>query len=446
MEEKYYLQDVLDGKIFNLVAIDCGTPEVTTALAHLLSAFICPSNPQFYNCDDNAKFLILSKSVLSKETCSSPDSIQTTPDKFIMYTTDEGKEVTLQDMLSLSNIKEQILQHTKHKHDFEKEQVEAEIKRHEKTIQDILDVIEKHKDQIKKFQNKLIELDEENFHCIDPICSEIEDIKNNENCESVTFLNNYIYARTKDLYITEPTTSRKFYLGKMFFQIPLDTSNDIYIWNLTKQRVAYSGNMQHPHIFSDGKACFGNTDSMLSQFLNNQQYNAVFCTLLSFCQTANIDDEAGVRLAEWPEVAADGTLFQGEEFENNETFICPCCHEECDNDDGYYCEDCGETVCPNCVVYIDNEDKYVCSDCYNEQYTQCNKCGENFRQIHIDIIDGEYICEDCIEDLIENDDIAECQVCGSFHYTNRMLRYCNDRDEIIYCCAECEAPEGYTLV
>lgn len=442
MEEKYYLQDVLEGKISNLVAIDCGTPEVTTALAHLLNAFICPSNPSFYSRNDNAKFLILNSNTLFKETCSDPVSIQTTPNKFIVYTTNEGKEVTLQDMLSLPNIKEQISQYM----NFEKEQIEAEIKRCEESIQDLLDVIEKHKDRIKKFQNKLIKLDEENFHCIDTICSEIEDIKNNENCESVTFLNNHIYARTKDLYITEPTTSRRFYLGKMLFQIPLDTSNDIYIWNLTKQRDAYSGNMQHPHIFSDGTACFGNTDGMLSEFLNNQQYNAVFCTLLSFCQTANIEDEAGVRLAEWPEVAADGTLFQGEEFKSCEDYECPCCGETYCEDDSYYCEDCGITVCDYCAVYIHSKDKYVCKDCFNDEYARCDECNKNFHVNDLDIIDGKYVCEDCIEDLIKNDDIAECPVCGSFHYTNRMLRYCNDRDEIIYCCTGCEALEGYTLV
>ena len=444
MEEKYYLQDVLDDKLPNPVVINCGTPDVTTALAHLLNAYIRPKNPYFYNEDDDSEFLILTQNSLKKRMIFHPNCLQTTSDKFIVYTT-EGKEVTLQDMLDAPDIKERILQDTKRRSSHLKKQIVDEITMYEKDIQGFLNLIEKRKSQIKALQEQLAEVNEELPCSLDLVCSEIEDIKNNENCEGVTILNEYIYARTKDLYITEPTTSRKFYLGKMLFKIPLDTSKHIYMWNLTKQRDAYSKSMQHPHIFSDGAACFGNTDTMLSQFLSDQQYNAVFCTLLSFCQTANIEDEAGEKLAEWPEVAADGTLFQGEEFKSCKDYECPCCGETYCEDDGCYCEDCGNTVCEDCAVYISSEDKYVCQDCFDKHYARCDECGENFHRNDLEYIDGHHVCQDCLQDCIENGDVVECAVCGELHFTTRMIEYRNEHDEVIYCCPECEKPEGYTL-
>ena len=74
-----------------------------------------------------------------------------------------------------------------------------------------------------------------------------------------------------------------------------------------------------------------------------------------------------------------------------------------------------EGVCTNCgeetTVYQVDECTALCEDCIDElDYIECDECNELWawdalRFYHL--IDGRTLCENCAEDLLDDDEITE---------------------------------------
>ena len=116
---------------------------------------------------------------------------------------------------------------------------------------------------------------------------------------------------------------------------------------------------------------------------------------------------------------------------------CGCCDYDLDNTDGYLfggnsCEFCGEHVNEDDCYFAD--DRCLCQSCYDENYSQCDNCGnvednDNITYIedtHKDVCencrDRNYVCcEDCykyFEDdyIIGVDGYTHCNNCAEGEY------------------------------
>ena len=74
--------------------------------------------------------------------------------------------------------------------------------------------------------------------------------------------------------------------------------------------------------------------------------------------------------------------------------VCEDCLE-----DFYYCDDCGCYFTEDDVHYIKNEGVYVCDECFESNFTTCDHCGEYLRNGDVYELDGKDLCEDCYEQL-----------------------------------------------
>lgn len=140
---------------------------------------------------------------------------------------------------------------------------------------------------------------------------------------------NYLVVKTVPLYMYEPIRKQRFYLGVMLIKIPLTKDYDIKFDNLDNKRNGYWECSPHPHCASDGYACFGNVDAQLAQYQADGEYYGMFLTLLSYLETANIEDCAGASIVAWDMVNEEGNIIEkGHYSEDGE-----------DEDDGNWNED-----------------------------------------------------------------------------------------------------------
>lgn len=232
---------------------------------------------------------------------------------------------------------------------------------------------------------------------------------------------NVLHVKTKELYITEPVTGKRFYLGSMLIKINLASTdpNTIKTENINNCRNGYTDACQHPHIFGNEDACWGNTTDILLEYLQQHNYYLVIINIIQFLETCNIFDAAGRYVSAWDEVDEGGHIIhygddyiwldaEGDYHAAEGEFFCEFCEEYRDDEDRCTCEDCDETVCDRCVYALemwDGNTKYVCPDCY-ERYTRCEECGCYVHDNDICFVShATEICPVCLdENYIRNAD------------------------------------------
>lgn len=84
-------------------------------------------------------------------------------------------------------------------------------------------------------------------------------------------------------------------------------------------------------------------------------------------------------------------------------YVCECCRDEYYR----YCESCGEYVHEDNARWIESEDAYVCNSCFEDEYFTCPECGEYFHEDNGYMHDGTYYCEDCYEEITEEEENEE---------------------------------------
>jgi len=125
------------------------------------------------------------------------------------------------------------------------------------------------------------------------------------------------------------------------------------------------------------------------------------------------------------------------------------------------CCDCGEDIEKNnCYTIIDGD--YYCEDCINNELAECSYCGEHIKPADFSkTYEGNYICEDCFnthfttcfhcEDIVPFDEThnthndscicsfcfdncyAECSICG-YVYLSEDMTYSEEGN---YICEDC---------
>ena len=126
--------------------------------------------------------------------------------------------------------------------------------------------------------------------------------------------------------------------------------------------------------------------------------------------------------------------------------ICPVCGEYRSYDDYYGDPRCDISCCEGRWVYCDlcetrmrDGELFVrtyfgdpiCDDCYNEYYETCSDCGEIYRREDVYFVDGEAVCDDCLQ----SDDYSECWQCGEIHFTDTMI-YADGKGYFCEYCAD----------
>ena len=302
------------------------------------------------------------------------------------------------------------------------ELISHDVKATENGIQYTNERIETIKSNLKLIQKNIeeatAEVDSVSDKDIDKIEEEIKNIETIKTVENVNINEKYIDIWTKELIITEPVYGEKFFLGQCEICIPLnmDDINNIRVY-ANRQVCAYNSDMNHPHIFDSGHACWGNvTDTLIYAFTNKSFYLTAL-TILSFLQTCDIKDEAGKFVPTWGKQLEDGTfepLGQAKYYgRNGKIFIknidedeeeaqCDCCDEWHYRNEMIECDCCGGIFCEDCIEEYETADgyEYLCHSCYEDHYGKCYHCNTLERASRLTYIENldRCVCNDCLEE------------------------------------------------
>ena len=193
----------------------------------------------------------------------------------------------------------------------------------------------------------------------------------------------------------------------------------------------------HPHVNGEnGEACWGSAGSMLVESMNNYEIYASFIIVLNFLQQVNTSDPAGAYIRNWDCIDEEGNDIENPYEKDYE--VCCICDEELDEDNEFYCEDCGDHMCGDHAYWIDNNSKYVCERCYEDDYNRCDNCDENTHSNDVVWHGNNVYCESCYFELF-----TECYECSETVRKDEMILtndewYCEDcHEEKFVDCAEC---------
>jgi len=129
----------------------------------------------------------------------------------------------------------------------------------------------------------------------------LNEIASWSNVENVFLKNNVIVIMTKSLICRPEGKQTTHEIGKM--KISLDFNEKRVIWkNRTRRVHGYSYRQNHPHVWSDGRACEGNITSALSTCFQTADILGLAVLAITFIESANTADPAGGRYARWPKV------------------------------------------------------------------------------------------------------------------------------------------------
>ena len=297
------------------------------------------------------------------------------------------------------------------------------IKYAENALNTYVDELVKLTDKLDSLQSEVRGLSDNKLKKLLDNINSIETIKQ---VKQINMINNALLVDTNDLTITPPVGKNKFHLGKMHIEIPfgLNSPTEGITMQASFYRNGYSPDMNHPHVWHNGTACWGNATNDIILSYNNENYYMLVLLIISFLETCDVRDEAGRFVACWPLIKEDGDLEDLTDGGDKKVVLnrdgtiglagyghCDCCDCDVEEDDLYTCEDCGDIMCLECRYnlelwngsYLD-----VCEHCYEEKYLQCEECGA---YIHIDDvykIDGQYVCPHCVETLYRyNPETAE---------------------------------------
>lgn len=239
---------------------------------------------------------------------------------------------------------------------------------------------------------------------------DIARILKHKKVKTITFEDDRLCVHTIPLVMTEPNSGRLFHLGSMIIKIPLTTRMGIKFTNTDNVRNGYWQNSPHPHVESGGTPCLGNIESAIVSYITTCDLYPMFVMLLNYLETANIADSAGVYIASWDEVDAEGNiLHEGkprEKFNKHGINIddepedwmeeCIFCGEHYEPEEMYECVHCGRFMCTDCRC-IDPNDDYSCPRCYETMVVNCDHCDEPIFADEVFDFNGASLCEDCYD-------------------------------------------------
>jgi hypothetical protein len=131
------------------------------------------------------------------------------------------------------------------------------------------------------------------------IGAEYDNLLNIPKVRDVRVEGSNIVVLTEVLNCKDDRTGRMHEIGA--FQILIPFAGDSPRWkNLTRTVSGYQGGQHAPHVWSDGRACLGNTADLFPDLIGKGQYAIAAQLAIEFVQTANTSDPAGKHVNQWP--------------------------------------------------------------------------------------------------------------------------------------------------
>lgn len=307
-----------------------------------------------------------------------------------------------------------------------------EIENKEKEIKIYETHIEAEKIEIERYEKEIRKIKEENNVNYK---EQIEMIKNNKKVENVYYepIENKLVIDTVELRMTNEDIKDDIRaLGKMRIKIDIgDFSTKMF--NLTNKRTNYWGEQgNHPHVNSSGNACLGNSDYMLAQAKEENNFYITFLICLGYLETYDYLDCAGAYYVSWDKIDKDGYIIE-EGHLPYDVYECAVCGAIIDEDDAYYCPQCGEYVCDEHTYYIESDDAYVCQNCIDLYYSKCDCCGEYERtEYTTELENGDIYCSNCAEEYL-----GTCEHCGALVNASDLIEVTKNEMETMLICEAC---------
>ena len=138
------------------------------------------------------------------------------------------------------------------------------------------------------------------------IGAEYDNLLNIPKVKDVRVEGKNIVVVTDILYCRDDRSGRYHEIGA--FEILIPFAGDGPRWkNLTRRVTGYQERQNAPHVWSDGRACLGNTADLFPDLINKGQYAIAAQLAIEFVQTANTSDPAGKMVHNWPQASAAAT-------------------------------------------------------------------------------------------------------------------------------------------
>ena len=117
----------------------------------------------------------------------------------------------------------------------------------------------------------------------------------------VEVANGTVSVFTDVIYCVNPNTNRRHEIGAFRIDINVGGQNDCVRWfNLTRKVNGYKPDMNAPHVFTNGEACFGNSAEVFAELVANYEFAAAAMVAIQFVESVNIHDSAGQYIDRWP--------------------------------------------------------------------------------------------------------------------------------------------------
>lgn len=135
---------------------------------------------------------------------------------------------------------------------------------------------------------------------------EFKNLISNPKVKKVRVTEGKISVFTKVLFCQHPKTKEIHELGEFRIDIYFNETGRedlVLINNLTRRVRSFNGKEMHaPHVFPDGRPCWGNVKSTIWQQVAAYQFSVVILLIMQFLESVNLADDAGIGIRYWPTV------------------------------------------------------------------------------------------------------------------------------------------------
>lgn len=114
-----------------------------------------------------------------------------------------------------------------------------------------------------------------------------------------------IVIMTDMLYCVDPRSGIRHEIGEFKITIPMDTSREVTWLNQTRTIKMESRTMHAPHVSSNGKACFGNTQDLFPMLIKKREFASAVQLAIAFVESVNTSDAWGKGISRFPEAVGE---------------------------------------------------------------------------------------------------------------------------------------------
>lgn len=114
-----------------------------------------------------------------------------------------------------------------------------------------------------------------------------------------------IVIMTDMLYCVDPRSGKRHEIGEFKITIPMDNKSEVTWLNQTRTIKMEGRTMHAPHVSSNGKACFGNTQDLFPMLIKKREYASAVQLAIAFVESVNTSDNWGKGITRFPEAVGE---------------------------------------------------------------------------------------------------------------------------------------------